>query len=207
MTVTTDRGIDHTPAGQQPSRVWIWVLVACCLVLVLIVAAVLLWPGEEALSDTPPWGLDLIQMPQTEEEVIAVLERLPEIEGRRPDFRRDEGMVVYDGTASEAPETYQAIAAFPGDAADVLPGELLGILEDMVAEAERSDSAVVEGSSLDADGDLAWVALNEESEGGTPVYRMAWAEPTGDRWIFVVVGGSAQLRMDLVHAFVRTAAD
>lgn len=186
---------------------WLWVLVA--VVAAGVLAAVLLWPdGDEApvLSEEPPYGLTAIDMPKTGDEMVAVLERMPAIDGRQPTFMEEEGIVFYEGTESEGPGLYRSIQVLPADDPP-RPNEFAEAIQETLANAQQSETVTVEASALDPNGDLMWAVISdEETQDGIPAFYMVWAEPNGS-WFFYLSGDSADFRVKLVHAFSSAVGD
>jgi hypothetical protein len=141
-------------------------------------------------SDGPPWALTGIEMPDTEEAVIAVLEALPEIDGRQPTLLRDEESLGVDYGESESGGV--GIGAWPDDE----PTKLLAqVIEHMTAEGP-AEGLTVEASALDPNGDLVWVASTD-----TETFGLLWADPDGS-WVFNLAGDSAEFRVRLIQAFI-----
>jgi hypothetical protein len=191
-------------------------------VLVVVLVAVSCGGDDtagELLSDTPPWGLTSIEMPDTEEDVIAVIAALPdEIDGRRrPDVGDADlrdlppplgvsygGVGVGDllGVNANSAEDLQSTFGYPNQT----PAEI--VIE--MASFNRS-LGTIEMSALDLDGDLVWIAANavrEEldvpPEQQETDYTMIWAQPGGS-WAFWIEADSAAGRTQLVHAFITAA--
>jgi len=155
-------------------------------------------------DDEPPWGLTGIDMPATEEGIVAVFTAMPAIDGRDPTLLEEMGMVFYEGTDADAPGVYRSISAMPADFAEgpANPGELVGLIQEAMAEADKSDDVTVEASAVDPDGDLVWaVVTDQETEDGIPAYHLVWADPDGS-WIFYATGDTAEFRVSLIQAFV-----
>jgi hypothetical protein len=185
--------------------------------LVVVLAAVSCGDDTtaELLGDTPPWGLTSIDMPDTEEDVVAVIAALPdEIDGRRrPDVGdADLGGVSYGESGifwtvnASSWEDLQSVLVNPQYPSHT-PAELVVTLPSWFGSL-----GTVEASALDLDGDLVWIAASEVWEGpdlppdqqGT-VYTMIWAQPDGS-WAFHIQADSAAGRVQLVHAFITAAA-
>lgn len=102
-------------------------------------AAVLWWPN--GLSDDPPWGLDEVDMPVTEADMLAVIDRMPDIDGTQPIFNDDgmAGIVSYGGF-------YRSIFILP---ADEPPGaeDFVDFIRQMITEAEAAGNTVDKGIS------------------------------------------------------------
>jgi hypothetical protein len=174
-------------------------------------------PQLELLSDTPPWGLTSIEMPDTEEDVIAVIAALPdEIDGRRRPGVGDADLidrppplgVSYGGAGhilvvnANPAEDLQLAFGYPNQT----PAEI--VIE--MASFNRS-LGTIEMSALDLDGDLVWIAanavweqLNVPPEQQETFYTMTWAQPGGS-WAFFIEADSAAGRTELVHAFITAA--
>lgn len=146
-------------------------------------------------SEDPPWGLTGIDMPDTEGEVIAVLEAMPVIDGRRPTILRNGETSVPYGVAYVDGESWDAgMTAARHD-----PPEDLTVAVRGVAEAYEAEGITVEASALDPNGHLVWVAATDDEN-----YALMWADPEGS-WIFSIQGDSAQFRTKMVHAFITAA--
>lgn len=173
--------------------------------------------GDPVLSDSPPWGLTSIEMPDTEEDVIAVIAALPdEIDGRRRPDVGDADLtdrppplgVSYGGAGhilvvnANPAEDLQSTFGSPNQT----PAEI--VIE--MASFNRS-LGTIEMSALDLDGDLVWIAANavrEEldvpPEQQETDYTMIWAKPGGS-WAFWIQADSAAGRIQLVDAFITAA--
>ncbi len=163
-----------------------------------VLAAVLWWPnGGEApvFGEDPPYGLTEVGMPNTEAEVVAVLEALPAIDGRQPSLGSEGGWASAKYYESASGEVKVGISA---------------IYDPELREAFPEWN--VEASVGDPDSDLLWMTppfADEESFG------LMWAASDGS-WLFVLDVDTAEqgpyrpsdgpdLRVRLVDAFVTAA--
>ena len=154
--------------------------------------------GAAEPDTPPPWGLDVIVMPDNPETVEAVFAALPSEMGGLPRTDlpgRVEGAlgVEYGGATLRA----TPIAAVSTAANQELAA--LEWLEMMAAGME----GVAEGSALEADAPLAWIASAEEADGET-AYIAAWCIPTGS-WYFDVVAETPEARLALIQSFIAAA--
>lgn len=201
----------HETSLRRPRGRWLWFSMVA-VVAAGVLAAVLLWPDDEpvVLTENPPYGLTGVEMPETEDELVAVLERLPEIDGRQPTFMREEDMVsvVYEGTESEAPGIYRSIQVLlneppgPGDE----PWDLEYFIDDVelhMTNLEQEEGWIIEASAIDPNDDLVWMVMTDpETEDGVPAFHIWWAEPVAGGDIYALSGDTADFRLKLVHAFV-----
>jgi hypothetical protein len=182
-------------------------------VLVVVLVAVSCGGDDTAgalLSETPPWGLTSIDMPDTEEDVIAAMAALPdEIDGRR----RLRGALT--GVSYGESRILWIVTALPGDDPVMMTGANPDptAAEYVIDRASHGSLGTIEASAFDASGDLVWAASNliwEELDAppgqqeGT-AYMITWARPDGS-WSFHIQADSAAGRTQLVHAFITAAA-
>ena len=159
-----------------------------------------------ALSDVPPWGLDTIEIPDTQEDVAAVFASFPaQVEGRSRSGGGPHGAVYGE-----------SIVAWSIGATDSEDLQTPKAGEETVAGwvtefASRPGGATVQASSLDLNADLLWVAtravlqdLSEDLPVGGPIYMLFWAKPDGS-WAFFLQADSEAGRKALAHAFVTAA--
>jgi hypothetical protein len=189
--------IDVEPAPTPPYRTprsipWLWTA-AIAVIAVAVVAAVLWWPS--GLSDEPPWGLDEVDMPVTEADMLAVVDGMPDIDGNQPTFNQEgfAGIVSYG-------DSYRSIFILP---ADEPPGaeNSVDLIRQAVTDAEAAGDTV-EASNLESSGGLVWVAVTEtETDDGVPAYHLMWTEPDGS-WFLHLIADSPEFRVKLVHAFI-----
>lgn len=167
-------------------------------------------PTATSAEAAPPWGLPEIDMPDSREQIEALLAGLPgEIEGL-PRAESAEGAgatAVHYGSGEEqglilnVTPVEQFAQAFEVE-------ETLTALDVMSALAEAMGMDELEGSSLDANQPLLWLAAGGTAETGPGVvetfYVATWAEPEGE-WLFDVIAPSADLRTALIRVFIDTA--
>lgn len=197
MTDTRPDVIERAREPSPPHRrgMWLWLLVVVAVAAAGVAAAVLWWPdGGEApvLGEDPPYGLTEVGMPNTEAEVVAVLEALPVIDGREPSLSTESGWASAKYYESASGEIKVGISA---------------IYDPELREAFPEWN--VEASVGDPDSDLLWMTppfADEESFG------LMWAASDGS-WLFVLDVDTAEqgpyrssdgpdLRVRLVDAFV-----
>ena len=169
------------------------------VLMFLVVAVVVGGCGSGSSADEPPWGLDSIDLPDTEEQIAAVFDALAdEIGGRE--------------SVPGAPllRTYQSLEPVLGDspslwhiwAEDIQsdPESALTVTEFLASEASYPSA---EASAINPNGDLMWVALYEATEQPT-AYGLMWAEPAGS-WVFFAFADSQEGRQQLLEAFKAAA--
>jgi hypothetical protein len=153
--------------------------------------------GDDAgpeLSDTPPWGLTGIEMPNTEAELIAAFEAMPAIDGRPPVLSQmgaDEFYPTATYYESEEGRFGVEIQALPDD-------DPLESLAPVVLEA---DGWSIEGHAVDPESELIWMAIGPAPDDEFEVFGFLWAN-LGGSWRFVAVADTAEFRINLVHAFI-----
>lgn len=207
MTYTKPDVTERVPQTLPPRRrrMWPWVLVVVVVVAAGVLGAVLLWPdggGDKSpvLTGDPPYGLTSIDMPDSEEELVAALERMPVIDGRQPTVTRQEGLVtvVYEGTA--LPEGWWSLVV--GLDLEVDAEWFIDGLRQEIVDAEE-EGRIVEASALDPNGDLVWQVVTDPDIGdGVGTFRMTWADPADLGPGYTVIGDTADFRLKLVHAFI-----
>jgi hypothetical protein len=151
--------------------------------------------AESVRSDEPPWGLTGIEMPDTEAEVIAVLQALPGIDGRQPTFEMDEDFSIASAIYDESEEE-GAFGVVINAAPDSAPLESFAAFE--------ATGGNIEASAGDPDGDLIWMAFGPSPEDEFESFALWWADPDGS-WGFLAVADTAEVRIELVHAFITAA--
>jgi hypothetical protein len=154
------------------------------------------------LSDVPPWGLDTVEMPDTQEDVEVAFASFPEEVGGRSRSGWGRGAVYGESVVA------WSIGAMDSETLQTPnPGEetAAGWVADF---ASRPGGATVEASAVDLNGDLVWVAssavmqdLSEDPPVGGPIYMLSWAKPDGS-WAFSLQADSEAGRKALAHAFV-----
>jgi len=160
----------------------------------------------DELSDTPPWGLGSIDMPDTAEDVAEALAAFPdEIEGLTRSGGGPTG-VQYEDLGS--PGMPWVVFAQSNEQIEMMgvPGVrtaqdwLRYIGSDQMLGASEWERALT--------GDLLWVANNAPMEVGPgqmgTVYMLNWAETDGG-WTFYIQSTSAAGRLALVRAFIAAA--
>lgn len=111
-------------------------------------------------SDSAPWGLDSVDLPDTEEEIAAVLAAFPEVIDGREDVPGSPLLRTYqlqDQTAGGIPSLWRIWAE------DIQPsGEaVLTATETLVSEASNPSA---EASAVDPSADLMWVEIYGATE-------------------------------------------
>jgi hypothetical protein len=161
---------------------------------------------DAARTETPPWGLDGLAMPATAADVSTALDAMPaDIDGR-PQSEPFDGRTpsVHYGSGDEQGVT---LFAMPMEQTAELAGEAVTPLRWLTAMAGEMDAR--EGSSLDPDEPLVWVAAGgtfETGPGEPEVYYVAaWADPDGD-WVFWVTADTEAARTGVIHAFIDAVA-
>lgn len=168
-------------ASSSP-RTWL-LLVAVLMAVTVPTAACGDDDAGPTRSDDPPWGLTEIEMPDTEAEVMAVFEAMPEIDGHQPAFGMDEDYGFPFVTYYESDDE-----------------EGLGIfaLPDPEPLGAFPNAWNIEASAADPNSDLLWTAppfADEEDFG------FMWAISDGS-WVFYASADTAESRVELIHAFV-----
>ena len=172
--------------------------------LLILICGFLVVGCDSSESSEPPWGLTEIDMPDTEAEVIAVLEAMPPIDDRQPTVLVDEVAMFYEGTPDEPPGVYRSVTVLPADEPPS-PGEFVGLIEEVIADADADEGVTVEASAIDPAEPLIWVVIDDaETDDGIPAYYMAWADPEGS-WFFQAIGDTSEFRQSLIEAFVDAA--
>ena len=168
------------------------------VILLTVLVAVGACGGGES-SDAPPWGLDSVDMPDTEEEVAAVFAAFPEeIDGRT---RLGDEPTRF-GYIDEGSGSFWAIQADPWEQLQALHMPGVDSPADWITFLASGRSAVVvEASAVDPVGGLMWVATNVPEQEN--MLDFWWAAPDGS-WLFFVEGDSVG-RQALVEAFVAAA--
>lgn len=154
--------------------------------------------GHQVSSDDPPWGLDGIDLPDTDEQVAAVFAALPEgIDGR-----------ITEGPQPPIARTYRPTSPNPGDSpiywqiwAENAQERPWTVTEWI---AEQATMPQTEASSTDETGNLVWVASSSVAEQQWTAYGLMWANPDGS-WLFMVLADSEAGRRRLVEAFITAA--
>jgi hypothetical protein len=144
-----------------------------------------------------PWGLDSVVLPDSPEAVEAVFTALP---GTLGGMTRTDGPGRFEGAHEvEYGDAGRAIRATPL-ASIPTPGDdawtPLAWLETMAGGMEGD----VEGSVLEPDAPLAWIASAEQA-GDETAYLAVWCVPNGS-WYFDVVAESAGARLELIQTFI-----
>ena len=173
------------------------------LLIILIAALAGGACGGEELSDEPPWGLGGVDMPDTEEEVAAVMAAFPdEIDGLPRSGGGPYGVMYGESgvfwIVQGQPSEQIGMLGMPGVETPVDWLEFVG--------SGRAADRTIEGRVLT--GTLLWVTANAEWETapgqmGT-AYSLDWAA-AGGSWVFFIQAGSEAGRQQLVEAFITTA--
>jgi hypothetical protein len=171
------------------------------LIVLLLVFTAGACGGDGQSNDAPPWGLDGVDMPDTEAQVAAVFAALPEeIVGRT----RLGDEPTHFGYIDEGSGSFWTIQADPWELQQALHMPGVDSPADWVTFLASGRSAVVvEASAVDPVGDLMWVATNVPSQ--EHMLDFWWAAPDGS-WLFFVEGDSVG-RQALVEAFVTAAGE
>ena len=141
-----------------------------------------------------PFGLESVELPESESEVAARFEAVPaELEGLpRVDAAANELAAKYGGELN----VLSAGLASGFDAGTVL-GDLSSFEDEPGAEIEDSD--------LDRGSAVVFVVGSFQDEGGAgKVYVATWGDPEGE-WLFSAGAETPEMREALVLAFVDTA--
>lgn len=176
---------------QRRRGMWLWVL-GVAVVAGGVLAAVLLWPddGDSGRSEDPPYGLMGIELPNTETEVIAVLQALPAIDGRQPSFDAEFPAASYE---PDQEKDWVGIGALQVGAEP---------LESFAPDVREAEGNTIEATALDPNSDLLWMAYTRDLE----TFTLGWADPDGS-WLFYATGDTADFRIKLVDAFISTVGD
>jgi hypothetical protein len=161
--------------------------------------------AAEVVLDEPPWGLDQIDMPDSEETVAEVVAAMPdEIAGLSRSGGGPNG-VMYEPTSPGLPWLVQAqpneqIEMFGMPGIRTAEDWLRYIGSDQMLGASEWERALT--------GDLLWVANDGPMEVGPGemgrVYMLNWAE-AGGTWAFSIQTTSKEGRVALVDAFITAA--
>lgn len=157
---------------------------------------------SDEVSNSHPWGLDTIGMPDTEEEVQATISAFPdEIEG----LARSGGSVF--GVMYGESGIFWIVQAQPTEQIEMLGMPGVSTPTDWLefVGSGRAGGALEERALT---GSLLWVTRTDEWETapgqmGT-AYVLDWAQSGGD-FAFFVQAGSEEGRRALVEAFVTAA--
>jgi hypothetical protein len=158
----------------------------------------------DELSDTPPWGLASIDMPDTAEEISAVMAAFPdEIEGLTRSGGGPTG-VSYEPSSPGMPWVVHAQSNERIEMENP-PGLNLATAEDWLRYIGSDQMLGASEWERDLTGDLLWVANHAPMEVGPgemgTVYLLNWAE-TGGTWAFYLQATSETGRRSLVNAFI-----
>jgi hypothetical protein len=144
-----------------------------------------------------PWGLETVVMPDSAAAVEAVFAGLPNelagLAGKHAQGRVEGALGVEYGDGSRAIRA-TPVAAIPTQGDDELTP--LAWLETMAGAMEGE----VEGSLLEPDAPLVWIASAEQADDET-AYMAVWCVPSGS-WYFDAVAESAVARLELIEAFI-----
>ena len=155
-----------------------------------------LWIATAAglLNYTPttegaPFGIDSVDLPNTEAEVATLFEAMPsQVEGQ-PRLE-DTGLFARYGAE------LNVVSA--GLAVDFDTGTVM----ESLSSFEDETGAEIEDSELDPDAAVVWVFGTFQDEGGAGKVHVAiWGEPDGE-WLFAVNAQTPEMREALVRAFV-----
>ena len=175
-----------------PPRAWSSLAAAVVLMTVTVLTAAC---GDNdagsVRTDDPPWGLTEIKMPDTEADVVGVLQALPAVDGHQPTFDMEEighpAAIYYEIKGYGLGVLIEAVA---------MTGDPLEAFDPNMYEAE---GWTIEATALDPAGDLLWGAANRGV-----LFGAMWADPAGS-WMFAVQADTAESRVKLVHAFITAA--
>lgn len=159
-------------------------------------------PGTVAPVATAPWGLDAIEMPDSEEAVAAVFAALPGELGGSPrsdvSGRFEGSLAVEYGGEMRTIRATPVAAVAPADDSGMTPVEWLGLMSGGL-EGE------VEGMALDPSAPLAWMASAEQVDDDV-AYLAMWCVPDG-AWYFEAIADSPDARLELIQSFVAAVAE
>lgn len=153
-------------------------------------------------NTVPPWGLDKIAMPDSPDAVAAVFFALPSEVGGA--LRTDVPGRVEGAHGAEYGSGMHAVRATPVAAVETPSDQEFSVLEWLESMATAMEGEV-EGSVLEMDAPLAWIASAEEADGET-VYFAAWCDPEGS-WYFDVIAESPEARLELIEGFIAAVAE
>jgi hypothetical protein len=160
--------------------------VAAVVAVAMLVAGCGDGDADSVRGDEPPWGLTGIEMPDTEADVIAVLQALPAIDGHQPGFGIDEdyGFPIVIYSESDDGEGLWISASPEPDPLGVFP-----------------EAWNIEPSTADPESDLLWTTPPFADEEG---FGFIWASSDGS-WVFYLSADTAESRIELIDAFVSAA--
>lgn len=145
--------------------------------------------ADEPTTEGAPFGIESMDLPDTEAEVAALFEAMPaEIEGQ-PRLE-DSGLFArYGGELN-------VVSA--GLASDFDTGAVMASLSSFEDETD----AEIEDNELDPDAAVVWMFGTFQDQGGAGQVHVAiWGEPDGE-WLFAVNAETPEMREALVRAFV-----
>lgn len=149
-------------------------------------------PGE------PPWELDVIDHPDTAEEILATLEAMPDEVDGFPGALRDGQTVIY-----ESDENSFGINVLPLDDLREFSGNPnLTTIDYLSVLVENGELETVEYHDIDNEGIAVLVATSLGN--GTLQYVASWADPDGE-WLFSLTANTPEARTELVNAYVAAA--
>lgn len=198
IDIEPDRNPPHS-TSRRTSGAWIFFTV-----IVAVGVAAVLWRllGGGLSGSDDPWGLTEIDMPDTQAEVLAVFERMPEIDGLRPTITRDEDLItiVYGETTTEGAgiEPLIWVSIDSGLEPDAY-------VEGVQEHVDTIESAgwTIEESVLDPEADLIWAVVSDQNpDEGSPAYVAMWGEPKQTGAFFNLVADTEDFRGELVEAFI-----
>jgi hypothetical protein len=160
-----------------------------------------------------PWGLDRIELPASDAQVRAVLDRTPVAVSGVPRVREQSCGSLWRAVSYGRSEDVnggigaELLGAGRPDPVAYLADRRLSSQRDVLPEGERD--FVLEAQCVDPDADLVYLIYNVCTGtegvciGRERSYRIDFAAPEADR-VFHIGAETPELRRALVEAFVRT---
>lgn len=154
--------------------------------------------GSEADTSEPPWGLDVIDLPDTAGEIMATLDAMPaEIEGVQAEMR-DSQTVIYGHDLSSFGINVLGLSdlqEFSGNP-NLTTADFLSVL------AESGELETIEYQDIDDEGVAVLAATSRGN--GILQYTASWTDPGGE-WLFSLTANSPEARTQLAQEYIAAA--
>lgn len=155
--------------------------------------------SPSSASDGPPWGLLSAPVPDSQEEIDAVIAAMPgELDGLTATAEGNE--VAYGesgmGEVSGAMETFLRIMTIGGDE--------FGQGASFIEAIAETGGLEIEGQDLDPDAPIVYLA-GLTPAGDVTYASVMWADPSAP-YVLLIQGTSPEQRASLVAAYERAAA-
>lgn len=152
-------------------------------------------PTSAERHSDPPWGLEVIDLPDDPATVAGVFAGMPaSIDGVSRVETMDEAVVYEQGQRFLSIRAIRASEIPAGPEGGYLTS--LGFIE-MILGGEIES---VEASQVDPDLPLGYVIGTSSGDDQT-MFSAFWANPASD-WVFTAVGDTSAARTEVVHAFM-----